>query len=212
MFVAAIIGGVGAIGGALINRNATNRANAQAAANAAEAQQVDWTSLSPEGRARLNSLFGKAETLAGSVFDGDFTRIRDEMTAEGMQAQITQALNSQVPVLKATMGKAGAYNSTSFALARESAVADAAAKGFVVSQSAANERIASELNVLNPLLQLLQIDKGSTQVGKVAGSAAPVIPNTVSNTTLGSVTQGIGGVLGNIFGNKDPWATKGPGE
>ena len=55
--MSAIIGGVATVGSALIASNAADKANAQSAENQREAGRVDYTTMSPEAKKLLQSMF-----------------------------------------------------------------------------------------------------------------------------------------------------------
>lgn len=195
-FIGSIIAGAVSIGGALLSRKDTKNANEQSAANQAEAGKVDYTTMSPEAKKTLQGLFGSAGNLANSVLTQDFSAIRGDTTQAALKAALTTTLAQDVPGLKSAMGKAGAYNSTSYGLAVDDAISTASAKAFYASQAAANESIKSQIELVNPLLALLQIDKGSQKVGKEATGIAGVAQNNTDYTKLGaSASNAVGGIL-----------------
>lgn len=196
-FIASIISGVVAVGGAVMaNKNAKD-ANAQSAANQAEAGRVDYTTMSPEAKKVLQGLFGSAGALADKTLSQDFNALRVDNTQEALKAALTNTLNSDIPGLKSAMGKAGAYNSTSFGIAANDAITSAQAKAFYASQAATNETIKTQLEMVNPLLALLNLDKGSQKVGKEATGIAGVTQPNIDYTKLGgSVSNAVGGVIG----------------
>lgn len=196
-FIGSIIAGAISIGGAVMARKDAKDANAQSAANQAEAGRVDYTTMSPEAKKTLQGLFGSAGSLANSVLTQDFNAIRGDTTQAALKAALTTTLAQDVPGLKSAMGKAGAYNSTSYGLAVNDAISTASAKAFYASQAAANENIKSQIELINPLLALLQIDKGSQKVGKEATGIAGVTQANTDYTKLGaSASNAVGGILG----------------
>ena len=201
--IGAIIGGVATVGSALLGRNAANNANAQSAENQREAGRVDYTTMSPEAKKLLQSMFGSAGDLAGQALGTDYTALRKNIIDKSVEAGVQLSLNTEVPQLKAAMGKAGAYNSTSYGLAAADIVASAKAKSFYAGQAAANDAVTNQLSLINPLLALLNVDKGAQKVGKEAtGIAGVVQPKTDYDKLAGSLTNGVGGILRLIQGDK----------
>jgi hypothetical protein len=208
-FIAVAISAAATIGGALINRRSAQDANAAAKENAAASKEVDYTTLSPAARKTLEGLFGDASNLASQFLTTDFKKLREDTVTDGLKASLTSTLNNDVPLLKNTMNKAGGYNSTSYGLAVTDTIANAQAKAYYASQEVANSRIASEMSLFNPILQLLQVDKGAQKKGIESGGQAPVVQNpTITDAQIGSVVQGVGGIFNLFKGDK----TKGPGE
>lgn len=185
----AIIGSVIGIGATLLSRSDSNDARE-------ESKQVDYSTMSPEAKAVLQGLFGAGSSLAKGVLDKDFGAIRQEMVDTGVKSAITGVLNQDIPGLKAAMGKAGAFNSTSFGIAANDALSSAVAKSFYAANAAADSRIQSELSLINPILQLLQLDKGSVKKGiDIAGGSGG--GGGVNYASLG---KDAGNVVGGIMG------------
>lgn len=197
MFIGAIIGAVGAVGAAALNRSTANRANTQNQANMELAGKVDYTTVSPAARKLLDSLLPQAGGLASSVLGKDFGQVRQEASTGAVNAAVRAAIAENAPGLKSVMGKAGSYNSTAYEGALTAVVSDAAAKNYFAGLAAGNERVASELSTLNPLLALLGIDKGSVKVGKEATGVASAVSDSTNNRQLvGDVLGGVSGILG----------------
>lgn len=195
--IGSIIGAVATVGSAVMGRNAANAANAQSAENQREAGRVDYTTMSPEAKKLLQSMFGGAGDLASQALGTDYTALRKNIIDKSVEAGVELSLNTEVPQLKAAMGKAGAYNSTSYGLAAADVVASAKAKSFYAGQAAANDAVTNQLSLINPLLALLNVDKGAQKVGKEAtGIAGVQQPNTNYNQLAGALTNGVGGILG----------------
>lgn len=221
MFIAVALAAAATIGGALINRKTAkdnaDSANAQSAVNLAESKKVDYDTLSPEARKTLTGLFGDANNLASQFLTTDFKALRKDIVDDGMKAALTSTLNNDVPLLKNTMNKSGGYNSTSYALGVSDVVGSAQAKAYYASQEVANSRIASEMSLFQPIISLLQLDKGAQKKGIEAGGSAQTFQAKTPGITdgqIGSVVHGVRGVL-NLFkptGAKDPWSLNGPGE
>lgn len=194
--MSAIIGGVATVGSALIASNAADKANAQSAENQREAGRVDYTTMSPEAKKLLQSMFGGAGDLASQALGTDYTALRKNIIDKSVEAGVQLSLNTEVPQLKAAMGKAGAYNSTSYGLAAADIVASAKAKSFYAGQAAANDAVTNQLSLLNPLLALLNVDKGAQKQGKEATGVAGVTqPNTNYDKLAGGITTGVGGIF-----------------
>lgn len=195
-FIASIISGVVAVGGAVMANKNAKKANDQSAANQAEAGRVDYTTMSPEAKKVLQGLFGSAGALADKTLSQDFNALRVDNTQEALKAALTNTLNSDIPGLKSAMGKAGAYNSTSFGIAANDAITSAQAKAFYASQAATNETIKTQLEMVNPLLALLNIDKGAQKVGKeVTGIANAISAGGVSDAAIGAVGNSVGKIF-----------------
>ena len=198
-FIATIISGAIAIGGTVMANKNAKKANEQSAANQAEAGRVDYTTMSPEAKKVLQGLFGSAGALADKTLSQDFNALRVDNTQEALKAALTDTLNSDIPGLKSAMGKAGAYNSTSFGIAANDAITSAQAKAFYASQAATNETIKTQLEMVNPLLELLNIDKGAQKVGKeVTGIANAISAGGVSDAAIGAIGNSVGKIYDKI--------------
>jgi len=158
MTFAVIIGGALSISGALLNRRSAQQA-------AETSKEVDFTTMSPEARKVLQGLFGSASNLAEGALTTDFTKLREDMVSGARRAGLVNVLNQDVPGLKAAMGKAGAYNSTAYGITVNDAIASADAKAFLAGNAAADSAINSQLTLINPILGLLNIDKGAQKKG-----------------------------------------------
>ena len=191
-FIASIV----AIGTTLYAASASaDNAAAQTAAN----KEVDYSVMSPEAKAVLQGLFGNASSLASKQLGKDYDAIRAEMVDTGIKSAITGVLNQDIPGLKATLGKAGAYNSTSYGLIGQDLLAGAAAKSYLAANQAADSRIKSELDQLNPIIALLGLDKGSVKKGVDSGGGVAGVGGGLSGAAVDKIASNLGNIAGGVY-------------